>query len=292
MKVVTSFKELRNARQILTGPLGMVPTMGFLHAGHLSLVRRARSECTDVAVSIFVNPTQFGPQEDLDAYPRDLEKDLALLEAAGANLVWTPDNQVMYPPDFQTWVEVEGVAQPLEGARRPGHFRGVTTVVAKLFNGMQPDKAYFGQKDAQQVVVIRQMVRDLNFPLEIIVCPLIREADGLAMSSRNAYLNVEQRQSATVLFRALTAAKSAYEAGERSAETLRQAMVSVIEQESLARLQYVSVAHPDTLEELSEVATEALFSMAVYIGQTRLIDNFLLSEENWQVGETTAINES
>ncbi len=290
MKVVTSFEELRATRQQLPAPLGLVPTMGYLHPGHLSLVRRARTECAAVAVSIFVNPTQFGPQEDLAAYPRALENDLALLEAAGVDLVWTPNDQVMYPAGYQTWVEVEGVTQPLEGARRPGHFRGVTTVVAKLFNGVQPDKAYFGQKDAQQAVVIRQMTRDLNFPLEIVVCPLIREADGLAMSSRNAYLNPEQRQAATVLFRALMAAKSTYEAGERSAETLRQSMIEVIEQEPQARLQYVSVAHSETLDELSRVDTDALFSMAVYMGQTRLIDNFLLRAGNWQMGEIYADN--
>jgi pantoate--beta-alanine ligase len=285
MEIVKSFDELRSARKKLPVPLGLVPTMGFLHPGHLSLVERARAECAAMAVSIFVNPTQFGPQEDLDAYPRDLERDLALLETAGVDLVWMPDEEIMYPVGFQTWVHVDQVTQPLEGARRPGHFRGVTTVVAKLFNGVLPDKAYFGQKDAQQVAVIRQMVRDLNFPLEIVVCPLIREADGLAMSSRNSYLNPEQRQAATVLYRALNAAKTDYDAGVRDAESLRQRMIDEIEKESLARLQYVSIAHPDTLDELRNLETDALFSMAVYVGKTRLIDNFLLGEGNWQVGE-------
>jgi pantoate--beta-alanine ligase len=285
MKVVKTIDELRAAREKLTAPLGLVPTMGFLHPGHLSLVQRARLECISVAVSIFVNPTQFGPQEDLDAYPRYIDRDLALLEAKGVDLVWMPTNEIMYPEDFQTWVQVDQVTQPLEGARRPGHFRGVTTIVAKLFNGIQPQKAYFGQKDAQQVVVIRQMVRDLNFPLEIVVCPLIREVDGLAMSSRNTYLNQEERQAATVLFRALIAAKSAYQDGQRDADTLRDIMIQKLEKQPLTKLQYVSVAHPNTLEELDTVASDALLSMAVYIGKTRLIDNFLLQEESWQIGE-------
>lgn len=285
MKVVKTIGELRDAREKLAAPIGLVPTMGFLHPGHLSLVQRARLECTSVAASIFVNPTQFGPQEDLDSYPRDIGRDLALLEAEGVDLVWMPTNEIMYPEDFQTWVQVDQVTQPLEGARRPGHFRGVTTIVAKLFNGIQPQKAYFGQKDAQQVVVIRQMVRDLNFPLEIVVCPLIREADGLAMSSRNSYLNQEERQAATVLFRALSAAKSAYQDGQRDADTLRDIMIQKLDRQPLAKLQYLSIAHPNTLEELSSVESDALFSMAVYIGKTRLIDNFLLQEQCWQTGE-------
>jgi pantoate--beta-alanine ligase len=285
MKVVKTIDELRAARDKLTAPLGLVPTMGFLHPGHLSLVQRARMECETVAVSIFVNPTQFGPQEDLVSYPRDIDRDLALLDAEGVDLVWMPMNEVIYPEDFQTWVQVDQVTQPLEGARRPGHFRGVTTIVAKLFNGVQPQRAYFGQKDAQQVVVIRQMVRDLNFPLEIVVCPLIREADGLALSSRNTYLNQEERQAATVLFRALSAAKSAYEDGLRDADTLQDIICQMIEGQHLAKLQYVSVAHPNTLDELSTVESDALFSMAVYIGKTRLIDNFLLRDGCWQIGE-------
>ncbi|MBE3037820.1 MAG: pantoate--beta-alanine ligase, partial [Chloroflexi bacterium] len=201
MKIVTTLPELRSARRILPEPVGFVPTMGFLHAGHISLVQAARVECASVAASIFVNPTQFGPNEDLARYPRDLPRDLALLEAAGVDLVWTAPLEVMYPPGFQTWVEVEGLTRPLEGELRPGHFRGVTTVVAKLFNAVGPDKAYFGQKDAQQAAVIRRMTKDLDFPIEIVVCPTLREADGLAMSSRNTYLNPEERQAATVLFR-------------------------------------------------------------------------------------------
>jgi pantoate--beta-alanine ligase len=255
---------------------GLVPTMGYLHEGHLSLVRRARAENDRVAVTIFVNPTQFSPQEDFAAYPRDLERDLASLKQEGVDLVFTPSNEVIYPPDFQTYVIVEEVTRPLEGAARPTHFRGVATVVAKLFNIVQPTRAYFGQKDAQQTVVIQRMVTDLNFNLEIIVCPTVREADGLALSSRNAYLSTEQRSAATVLYRALSAAKTAFEAGERNGDVLRQLMQDTIAAEPLARLDYVSVAHPTTLAELQMVERKALFSLAVFFGRTRLIDNMLV----------------
>ena len=207
MMVSTSLDELRSARLLLDGTVGFVPTMGYLHEGHVSLARRAHEECDRVVASIFVNPTQFGANEDLSKYPRDLKRDLTLLEAAGVDLVWTPTPEVMYPPNFATWVDVEGLTKPLEGAARPGHFRGVTTVVAKLFNAVQPQKAYFGQKDAQQAAVIRQMTRDLNFPVEIVVCPIIREADGLAMSSRNTYLSPEERQAATILFQRVDRSK-------------------------------------------------------------------------------------
>jgi pantoate--beta-alanine ligase len=240
-------------------------------------VRRARAECASVVASIFVNPTQFGPHEDLSTYPRDLPRDLSLLEAEGVDLVWTPTPEVMYPPGFQTWVSVEKVTQPLEGARRSGHFRGVTTVVAKLFTGVQPQKAYFGQKDAQQAVVIRQMARDLNFPLDVVICPIVREPDGLAMSSRNAYLDPQQRQAATVLYRALTAARAAFEAGERDAKQLCRVVDETIAGEPLADLQYVSCAHPDTLQELGTVGDRALISLAVFVGQTRLIDNIIVT---------------
>jgi pantoate--beta-alanine ligase len=250
--------------------------MGYLHEGHLSLVRRAKGECEHVVVSIFVNPTQFGPQEDLSRYPRDLDRDLNLLESLGVDLVWTPTAEIMYPNRYQTWVEVETVTRPLEGAMRPGHFRGVTTVVAKLFNGVQPHRAYFGQKDAQQAAVIRQMTRDLNFPIEIVICPIVREPDGLAMSSRNVYLDPEQRKAATVLYRSLTAAKNAYENGERDAEKLRQIMKDMIDTEPLAQMQYVSCADYDTLEELETATGKTLLSMAVFLGKTRLIDNFVL----------------
>ncbi len=276
MMIVSSLDELRAARLLLDGRLGLVPTMGYLHEGHLSLARRAREECDRVAASIFVNPTQFGPTEDLSKYPRDLDRDLSLLDAAGVDLVWTPDNETIYPPDFSTWVEVEGLTKPLEGAARPGHFRGVTTVVAKLFNAVQPQAAYFGQKDAQQAAVVRKMTRDLNFPVEIVVCPTVREADGLAMSSRNSYLSPEERKSAVVLFRALTAAREAFERGERDAESLRKVMSETLASEPRARTQYVSCADYDTLEELATVTGKALLSMAVFIGKTRLIDNFVV----------------
>ncbi len=276
MKLITSLADLRTARPLLPGPVGLVPTMGYLHAGHISLAERAKEECASVVVSIFVNPTQFGPAEDLAKYPRDLPRDLSLLESAGVDLVWTPTPEIMYPPGYQTWITVEGLTAPLEGAQRPGHFRGVTTVVAKLFNAVQPQKAYFGQKDAQQAAVIRRMTKDLDFPIEIIVCPTMREAYGLAMSSRNTYLNPEERKAATVLFRALTAAKSAYESGEHNAGILRRIMTDIITAEPLARLQYVSCADHDTLEELDQVTGKALLSMAVFVGKTRLIDNFVL----------------
>ncbi|OGO62603.1 MAG: pantoate--beta-alanine ligase, partial [Chloroflexi bacterium RBG_19FT_COMBO_55_16] len=249
---------------------------GYLHAGHLSLVSRAREECASVVASIFVNPTQFGPQEDLKAYPRDLPGDLHLLEKQGVDLVWMPTPEIMYPVGYQTWVTVEEVTLPLEGAFRPGHFQGVTTVVAKLFNAVQPQKAYFGQKDAQQAVVISQMVKDLDFPLEIVVCPIVREPDGLAMSSRNVYLSPAERQAALVLYHALMAAKSAYDAGERGADKLRQILSDTIQDEPLARLQYVSCADPVNLQESHGSIQHALLSMAVLVGRTRLIDNILL----------------
>jgi pantoate--beta-alanine ligase len=276
MLTVKTLTDLHAARLSFPGRVGLVPTMGYLHEGHLSLVRRAREECNHVVVSIFVNPTQFGPKEDLSKYPRDLDRDLSLLEPLGVNLIWMPTPEIMYPPGYQTWVEVETVTRPLEGAMRPGHFRGVTTVVAKLFNGVQPHKAYFGQKDAQQAAVIRQMTRDLSYPIEIVVCPIVREPDGLAMSSRNVYLDPEQRKAATVLSRSLRAAKEAYENGERDAEKLRRKMKEVLAEEPLAQVQYVSCADYDTLEELNAVTGKALLSMAVFIGKTRLIDNVVL----------------
>jgi len=282
MDILSSLSDLRTARLSLDGTVGLVPTMGYLHEGHLSLVSRAKAENKHVIVTIFVNPTQFGANEDLSKYPRDLERDLSLLaslfppSSAGKLVVWAPTAEIMYPPGYQTWVEVEALTSPLEGAMRPGHFRGVTTVVAKLFNATQPTKAYFGQKDAQQVAVIRRMVTDLNFPLEIVVCPTTREADGLALSSRNKYLNEAERKAATVLFRALSAAKDLYENGERDAEKLREKMKEVLGAEPLTQMQYVSCADYDSLEELETVKGKALLSMAVFLGKTRLIDNFVL----------------
>lgn len=276
MQIVTSLADLRAARLSLTGRVGLVPTMGYLHEGHLSLVSRAKAENEHVIVTIFVNPTQFGANEDLSKYPRDLERDLSLLRPLGVDVVWTPTPEIMYPTGYQTWVEVEALTHPLEGAMRPGHFRGVTTVVAKLFNATQPTNAYFGQKDAQQAAVIRRMAVDLNFPLEVIICPTMREADGLAMSSRNKYLNEAERKAATVLFRALSAAKDLYEGGERDAEKIRGKMKEVLANEPLAQMQYVSCADYDSLEELDVVKGKALLSMAVFLGKTRLIDNFVL----------------
>jgi len=252
--------------------------MGFLHAGHVSLVERARQENDHVGVSIFVNPTQFAPTEDLAAYPRDLERDLRLLAEAGADLVWTPPVDEVYPSGFQTYVTVEEVTKPLEGASRPTHFRGVATVVAKLFNVFQPDRAYFGQKDAQQAVVIQQMARDLDFPLEVIVCPIVREPDGLALSSRNIYLTPEQRAAAPVLNRALRAARDAWQAGEHAGERLRAIMRGVLGAEPLAHPDYVSAADPVTLHELGDASHGVLLSMAVRIGKARLIDNLLLTD--------------
>jgi len=276
MHTVFTLPDLRTARLPFSGTVGLVPTMGYLHEGHLSLIRRARDECEHVVVSIFINPTQFGPSEDLSKYPRDLDRDLKLIEPLGTDLVWVPTAESMYPQGYQTWVEVEEMTNPLEGAMRPGHFKGVTTVVAKLFNAVQPHNAYFGQKDAQQVAVIRQMTRDLNFPIEIVVCPIVREPDGLAMSSRNVYLDSAQRKAATVLFRSLNAAKEVYDKGERDAGMLRQITTEVLASEPLAQVQYVSCADYDTLEELDVVKGRALLSMAVFLGKTRLIDNLVL----------------
>ncbi len=276
MDVVETLQELRFARRPLIEPVGLVPTMGFLHEGHLSLVRRARLECNSVVVSIYVNPTQFGPSEDLSTYPRDLRRDLDLLRSEGVNLVWTPNDKVMYPPGYQTWVQVEEVTQPLEGALRPGHFRGVATVVAKLFNTVQPHKAYFGQKDAQQALVIRTLARDLNFPTEVVVCPIVREPDGLAMSSRNVYLDPQQRKAALVLSKGLLNAQKSFEAGEHEASHLRAVVLATLATEPFAKVQYVSCADPNTLLELQGPLDRALISLAVYFGKTRLIDNVLV----------------
>jgi len=279
VRVVHHLAELRAERARSKDPLGLVPTMGFLHEGHASLVRLARLECASVAVSIFVNPTQFGPQEDLATYPRDLPRDLALLEAEGTDLVWVPDVEDVYPPGDQTWVTVERVTSGLEGARRPGHFRGVTTVVAKLLHAFQPQRAYFGQKDAQQAVVIQRMVRDLLWPVEVIVCPTVREPDGLALSSRNSYLSAVERKAAGVLYRSLLASAEAFASGMRQAETLRQVMRAALASEPLARPHYVSVADPETLVEAQGEVQQALLSLAVQIGKTTLIDNMVVGRE-------------
>lgn len=276
MILVETISDFRAHRKKLGGTWGLVPTMGALHQGHLSLVERARRENDHVAVSIFVNPTQFAAGGDLAKYPRTLERDMQLLEPYGVDVVFAPSSDEIYPPYFQTYVTVEEMTQPLEGAMRPGHFRGVATVVTKLFNIVQPDRAYFGQKDGQQVAVIKQMTRDLNILVEIIVGETVREADGLAMSSRNTYLSYEERKAAPVLYRALCAARDAFQRGERDAEKLRAAMRDVLKQEPRAHVEYVSAADPNTLQELEVVENSVLLSMAVRIGSTRLIDNFLL----------------
>lgn len=277
MKVVTTLPELRAALAALPNPIGFVPTMGYLHAGHLALVAQAKAESAAVVVSIFVNPLQFGPNEDLSRYPRDLERDQALLTDAQVELLWVPTPAVLYPAGFQTYVTVKHVSLPLEGSRRPGHFDGVATVVTKLLNAVQPQRAYFGQKDAQQVVVLRRLVTDLNMPVEMVVCPIQRASDGLALSSRNVYLNAAERQAAPVLYHALQAAQQVAAAGETRAETLRTFVRQVIAAEPLAQLEYVSLADRETLDELDElVAGQAVLSLAARFTKTRLIDNVLL----------------
>jgi pantoate--beta-alanine ligase len=257
--------------------LGLVPTMGALHAGHLSLVRAAKSRCGSVVASIFVNPTQFGPSEDFAKYPRSFDADCAALAGEGVDVVFAPTVEEMYPKGEATWVTVEGVSERLDGGSRPGHFRGVTTVVAKLFHVIEPDAAFFGQKDAAQLAVIRRMVRDLNFPVEVVGCPIVREADGLAMSSRNVYLSVEERRRALVLRRALQSAESAFRAGESDAARLRENGRAVIAREQGVRLDYFEVVDPETLKPVDRIARPALVAVAAYVGSTRLIDNVVLT---------------
>ena len=256
--------------------LGFVPTMGALHEGHLSLVRAARASADLVAASIFVNPTQFGPAEDLAKYPRSLERDRELLEREGVELLFAPSVEEMYPAGAVTWVTVGGLSDKLDGRSRPGHFRGVTTVVAKLFHIVEPDAAFFGQKDAAQVAIIRRMVSDLNLPVEIVVCPIVREPDGLAMSSRNAYLDPEQRQRALVLGRSLKRVEMLVDAGERNAEKLVAAGCQEFEREKSVRLDYFAIVDADTLEPVNDVSGGALVAVAAYVGPTRLIDNVVL----------------
>jgi pantoate--beta-alanine ligase len=276
MKVVEAVAELKRIRDKLPGPVGFVPTMGYLHEGHLVLVRRAQAENASVAVSIFVNPTQFGPNEDFKQYPRDPMRDLALLEGEGTDVVFMPPVEEIYPPGFSKWVDVGRLGRRLEGASRPGHFRGVATVVARLFELVRPDRAYFGQKDAQQLLVIRKMVADLDMKLDVVAVPTVREPDGLAMSSRNIYLNPEERKQALVLYQALTLAQRLYGEGERDAGTIREQMTELIQKQPLAAIDYISIADAETLEELDEVNPPALVSMAVRVGKTRLIDNIVL----------------
>jgi pantoate--beta-alanine ligase len=275
---VRTITEAREGRAGLAGSVGLVPTMGYLHEGHLSLVRRAREENDHVVVSIFVNPTQFGPNEDLATYPRDEARDLALLAAEGVDLVLAPEPAEMYREGASTYVDAGAVALPLEGAARPGHFRGVATVVLKLLNIVQPDRAYFGRKDAQQLAVIRRMVADLDVPVEVVACETLRETDGLALSSRNVYLSPEERKAAIVLWQALSLAREMWTRGTRDAGAFRKRMAELIAAEPLAKADYVSVADPMTLAELERIKGPALVSLAVRIGKTRLIDNLTLGE--------------
>ena len=278
MQVTRTIADLRAARRHAPAPVGLVPTMGALHNGHLSLVKRARDECATVIASLFVNPTQFGPNEDFERYPRDEGRDFALLREHGVDIVLAPPVEEVYAPGHATTVRVAGVTERLEGAHRPGHFDGVTTVVAKLLSMVQPDSAYFGQKDAQQLVVIRALVRDLDMPVAVVECPTVREPDGLALSSRNVYLSAEEREQALSLSLGLRHAREAFDGGERDAERLRTLARETIEARPLAVIDYVSLADAVTLDELEgSVERPALLSLAVRFGGTRLIDNVTLT---------------
>jgi pantoate--beta-alanine ligase len=276
MEVIKTVTGMREWRHQTAGTVGFVPTMGYLHEGHVSLVRRAKEENDFTVVSIFVNPTQFGPHEDFKKYPRNTKRDLAMLEPL-TDIVFMPSAAEMYPVNYDTWVEVKGITEPLEGAERPGHFRGVSTVVTKLFNIVRPTRAYFGQKDAQQLLVIKKMAADLDMDLEVVACPTVREPDGLAMSSRNTYLTPEQRKAAPVLNKALTLAQEMWAKGEKDPGEIRHEMKTLIEKESLADIHYISIADAVTLKEfLHHMKQPALVSLAVKIGRTRLIDNIIL----------------
>ena len=276
MIVIENIPDMVYLRLNLKEPVGFVPTMGYLHEGHMSLVKRARAENRTVIASIYVNPTQFGPNEDLAKYPRNLERDLEMLDKEGADAVFFPEDKDMYPAGYDTWVTVENLTKPLEGNVRPTHFRGVTTIVTKLFNIVRPTNAYFGQKDAQQALVIKKMAADLNMNLKVIVCPTVREADGLAMSSRNVYLSTEQRQTAPVLYKSLQLAKELFTNGEKNAEVILGQMTALIQKEPLGKIDYISISDTETLAPLKTIKKAALVSMAVKFGNTRLIDNVIL----------------
>jgi pantoate--beta-alanine ligase len=281
VKILKTISEMRVATRALTRAgkrLGFVPTMGALHEGHLSLVRAARAASEVVAASIFVNPTQFGPNEDLAKYPRSFERDCELLEREGVQLLFAPAVEEMYPAGAVTWVTVEGLSEKLDGRSRPGHFRGVTTVVAKLLHVIEPDVAFFGQKDAAQVAIIRGMVRDLNLPVEIVVCPIVREADGLAMSSRNAYLDPEQRKQALVLRRSLLRVKELADRGEQHAAALTAAGREELARENGVRLDYFEIVNAETLDPVEDVSAGGLVAVAAYVGSTRLIDNLVFEK--------------
>ena len=276
MIVIENIPDMVYLRLNLKEPVGFVPTMGYLHEGHMSLVKRARAENRTVIASIYVNPTQFGPNEDLAKYPRNLERDLEMLDKEGADAVFFPEDKDMYPAGYDTWVTVDNLTKPLEGNVRPTHFRGVTTIVTKLFNIVRPTNAYFGQKDAQQALVIKKMAIDLNMNLKVIVCPTVREADGLAMSSRNVYLSTEQRQTAPVLYKSLQLAKELFTNGEKNAEVILGQMTALIQKEPLGKIDYISISDTETLAPLKTIKKAALVSMAVKFGNTRLIDNVIL----------------
>lgn len=278
MQVIKTIEELRPIVKAWKKEglrVGLVPTMGYLHEGHKSLIVKAVSENDKVVVSDFVNPTQFGVGEDLASYPRDIDRDAAICEQAGADLIFHPEPEEMYFTDNCTFVDMDGLTKGLCGKTRPTHFRGVCTVVSKLFHIVAPDRAYFGQKDAQQLAVIRRMVRDLNFDIEIVGCPIVREADGLAMSSRNTYLNDAERKAALILHKSLMLGKEMIEQGERDASQIKKAVISSIESEPLAKIDYVEIVNPDTMENIDAIGDLALIATAVYIGKTRLIDNIL-----------------
>jgi pantoate--beta-alanine ligase len=279
MKICTTIVEMRAASRAVRPEgrrLGFVPTMGALHEGHLSLVRAATASCDVVAASIFVNPKQFGPNEDFGAYPRTFERDQSLLEQEGVELLFAPQVEEMYPPGEATSVTVEELSGKLDGRSRPGHFRGVTTVVSKLFHIVEPDAAFFGQKDAAQVAIVRRMVRDLNFPVEIVVCPIVREPDGLAMSSRNAYLDSQHRKRALVLHRALMAVKKVADHGERNAARLLATAREELALKPLVRLDYLEIVNPDSLDAVEDISQGAVMVVAAFVGTTRLIDNIVL----------------
>jgi pantoate--beta-alanine ligase len=283
MRICNTIEEMRSACRAACGAgkrLGFLPTMGALHEGHLSLVRAAKASCHAVAASIFVNPTQFGPNEDLAKYPRSFERDRELLEREGVEFLFAPSVEEMYPAGAVTWVTVEGLSAKLDGRSRPGHFRGVTTVVAKLFHIVEPDAAFFGQKDAAQVAIIRRMAADLSFPVEIVACPIVREPDGLAMSSRNAYLNPQQRKQALLLHRSLLRAQKSWEAGERNAGKLVAAAQEEFAAEESVRVDYLEAVDPATLDPVENVANGALVAVAAFVGQTRLIDNIVLPKRS------------
>ena len=277
MKIIRTIPEMREARQTMRGTVGFVPTMGYLHEGHLSLVQGSKQENASTVVSIFVNPAQFGPKDDFNKYPRDERRDISMLEKAGADVVFLPSAQDMYPNGFNTGVDVLGITERLEGVARPGHFRGVATVCNKLFNIILPDRAYFGQKDAQQLAVIKKMVIDLNMNLDIVAVPTLREADGLAMSSRNSYLTSKERETAAVLYKSLCLAREMIANGEHDSGVIKSRMSALVENEPLARIEYISVADTVNLRELDNIRSQALISLAVRIGTTRLIDNIELS---------------